>query len=203
MVGGRAGSIGVAAVAALALAGCASSRPTSTDTLPSRGKTEFVSSGPQVSLVVGTRAARLSGPGEFLPLHLLVAVTGAAPVVLDREGITLELPDGRVLPLATAAEVRRDYRRSLADQRIVQSFVEHAGGAWPSPPFHWLALDMFPPAGGPVPRASLELRQGQVATGNIYFRLGDGATPTPAWYKLLVRPRGAEAAFVVEFVPYR
>jgi hypothetical protein len=193
---------------AAASAACASAarvpEPGPSDpTLPPASKIDFFSSGRELSFAVGTRAARLSGPGEFLPLLVLIANTGSASATFDRESFIVQLPDGRMLPLATAEEVMRDHGGLRADRRIAEAFYENVGGAYPSPPFTWIPLDFFPDRHGPIPRDDLGIRHAQVTFGNLYFRTPEGATAEDAWHKLLIRPRGAETTFVVDFLPYR
>ena len=196
--------LALAAAAMACTSGARRSEPGPSDpALPPRSKTDFFNSGTKLSFSVGTRAARLSGPQEFLPVHLVIANTGAASVTFDRESFVLELPDGLLVPLASADEVVRDYRRLRADRRIAEAFFENVGGAYPSPPFTWIPLELFPERHGPIPRSDLDIRQAQVTFGNIYFRVPEGAAAEDAWHKLLIRPRGAKTTFVVDFLPYR
>jgi len=200
----------IASLAALAIvaAACvtAARRPEpgpSDPTLPPTSKTDFFNTGPDLSISVGTRAARLAGPGEFLPVHLVIANTGAEPVAIDRESFVVELTDGRLLPAATPEEVQRDYGRLRADRRIATAFFGNVGGAYPSPPFTWIPLDFFPERSGPLPRTELGIRHAQVGFGTLYFRRPADAPGEDAWYKLLVRPRGETTTLVVDFLPYR
>jgi hypothetical protein len=67
-----------------------------------------------------------------------------------------------------------------------------------------MELEFFPPKDSPVsPRTTpVDLRFADVARGYLYFRTPDGAPFASGTYKLLVRPEGSDAAFIVDFKPY-
>ena len=158
------------------------------------------------ALVIGVdvRAARLAGPSEFLPLQVIVADNGKRPLRLDRESFVLERPDGVRLPVCTVRELRHDYGRSLADAHLGSAFVETIAGRFPEPPFHWQPLDFFPlRTEATTPRDGIDLRFGDVAIGYIYFRQPDLAPrAVHGAYKLLVKPGGDAATYVVDLIPY-
>jgi hypothetical protein len=190
-------------------AGCATrSRPAGEDgggRLPPKSKLDFYNDGDTLLIGVGTRAARLSGPGEFLPLHVVVANKRKPEIVVNRESFTLELPDGTSLPLASVDEVQRDAGSMRSDRRLSASFFENIGGTLPVPPYRWIELDFFPVQNlGAIPRDSVGLFRADVTFGTVYFRrAGFGELPDSGWHKLLFRPRGSDTTYVVDFVPYR
>jgi hypothetical protein len=173
--------------------------------LPPKAKLDFYNDGETLLLGVGTRAARLSGPGEFLPLHVVVANKRKPEIVVNRESFTLELPDGTLLPLASLDEVQRDAGNMRSVRRLSTSFFENIGGTLPAPPYRWIELDFFPVRNlGSVARDSVELFRADVTFGTIYFRrAGFENPPDSGWHKLLFRPGGSDTTYVVDFVPYR
>jgi hypothetical protein len=171
---------------------------------PGPGQTAFHSEGKALFLAVDVRAAKLSGPDDFLPLYFVIANKDKAAVRIHREGITLETPSGTVLPLASSDEFWRDYTRSRQDVAMAQGFLDAVAGQFPEPPHHWMELEFFPPKDSPVaPRTTpVDLRFADVARGYLYFRTPDGGPFASGTYKLLVRPEGSDAAFIVDFKPY-
>ena len=189
--------------------GCATQpRPAGEDgsgRLPPKAKLDFYNDGDTVLVGVGTRAARLSGPGQFLPVHVVVANKRKPEIVVNRESFTLELPDGTSLPLAPLDEVQRDAGNMRSDRRLSASFFENIGGRLPVPPYRWIELDFFPVQNlGALPRDAVELFRADVTFGTIYFRrTGFMEPPDSGWHKLLFRPGGSDTTYVVDFVPYR
>jgi len=190
------------------LAACAP-RPTASpkgvpDAAPSAHLTgtAYVEQGSRMFLAVDVRAARVQGPDEFLPLLLAIQPTRSGALVLDRESFSLELPDGRLLPLATYEEYVADYRRSLADERLGAEFLEVLRTRLPVQPFARIALDFFPSRrSGPAPRERVELRASGVGVGYLYFRRPSSA-PGAGIHRLLVRPVGEETTYVIAILPY-
>jgi len=168
------------------------------------GQTGFHNDGAQLFLAVDVRAAKLAGPGTFLPLYFIVANRDKAAVSVHRESFTLETPSGALLPLASPEEFRRDYTRSRQDVPLAQNILDAVAGGFPEPPHHWMELEFFPPKDSPVVARTtpVDVRFADVARGYLYFRSPDGAPFARGAYKLLVRPEGTDATFVVDFQPY-
>ena len=169
-----------------------------------KGQTSFFNEGSQLILGLDTRSSRITGPAEFLPVQVVVLNRQKATLGVDRESFSLVRPDGMQLPAASPQEWRRDYHRARADLRIGMPFLDNVFGRYPSPPFHWMSIDLFPEKVlGAIPRSGLDLRFSDGTFGYLYFRHPQEGKPAPAGvYKLLMRPRGSEETYVVDFIPY-
>jgi hypothetical protein len=171
---------------------------------PGPGQTGFHNDGKDLFLAVDVKAAKLAGPGNFLPLYFVIANREKAAVRIHRENLSVETPTGTVLPLASPEEFRHDYTRSRQDVAMAQGFLDAVAGQFPVPPHHWMELEFFLPKDSPtVPRTTpVDLRFADVARGYLYFRNPSAAPFPPGTYKLLVRPEGTDATFVVDFQPF-
>jgi hypothetical protein len=164
------------------------------------GVTTFFSDGGEVILGADTRAAaNTPAAAELLPVLVVVLQRASEPLSLTRESFQLFLADGTRLPAATAEEYWRDHRRARADRRLGGRFLESVFGRWPSPPWHWASLDLFPARNGPTPRDGLDLRRAEGTFGYLYFRMPGGwGRHAGATAQLLVRPRGADRELVLD-----
>ena len=171
---------------------------------PRPGQTSFFNDGKELVLGVDVRASRIAGSLEFLPVQVVVLNRRKVELALARESFTLVRPDGVNLPVASPEEFWRDYHRVKADGHMGLPFLENVFGHYPSPPFHWASLDLFPEKfSGVIPRDGLSLRFGDGTFGFVYFRHPAGEGPAPAGvYKLLFRPHGSDQTYVLDFVPY-
>ena len=193
-------------VVTLAAAGSCAARTTATGDM--RGnpppKISFFNEGKHLVIGVDVRAARLTGPSEFLPLQVLVENNGRRALRLLRESFVLERPDGTRLPVSTSEEIRRDYRRALADAHLGTVFIDTISGRFPEPPYHWQPLDFFPlRTESTVPRDAIDLRLADVTFGYIYFRQPNLAPRAlKGTYKLFVTFGGSDATYIVDLIPY-
>lgn len=159
----------------------------------------FFSEGGTVRLGVDLRAERGAGREDYLPLLVVVLNLGEEPLELTRESFVLLLPDGTRLPAASAREIWEEYGRMRADARAARTFLDSVFARFPSPPYRWGRLDLFPPRSGAIPRDGLRLRLSEGSFGYLYFRPPGGMPPPAGRYQLLVRPRGAEDHLVLDF----
>lgn len=198
-------SLAIAGAAWVTLLACAGSAPRSgTEGGPSPAATSYFNHGKDVIVGADLRAARITGPEEFLPIQVAFVNRTHHTLVLDRESFVLVLPEGMNLPLASPEEFWRDYHRAKADLRMGIPFLENVFGSYPDPPFHWIELEFFPEKfSGGVPREQLELRFGEATHGYMYFRQPPGNGTPGGAYKLLVKPRAADVTYVLDFFPYR
>jgi hypothetical protein len=165
--------------------------------------TSYANEGATVHLIADTRASRLAGPGEFLPLLVALENKTSDMWGVGREGFVLELPDRTSMPLSTYDEFDAEYSRARSDLRIGEPFIDTLNHTFANPPYDWLPLDFFPIKGaGTFPRDEVQIRAGQLTLGYLYFRLPADA-PTEGMFKLLFRPRGPDQTFVLNFEPYK
>lgn len=166
---------------------------------PPRGKVTFFNEGKLFILGVDLRPAVVGKPKEFLPLNLvLVNLRGGPGLALSREGLTLELADGRRLPLASVEEVHRQYHQMKLDLRLSEEFVAQMRGLYHVPPFTELLLDFYPlRETGIIPRKTIDFREATRLFGLVYFRVPQAALSRPM--KLLVHLSGNEETYVVPF----
>jgi hypothetical protein len=166
----------------------------------------FFNDGKILLFGVDIRAARTSGPSEFLPLQVILANHGKQALRIARESFVLERPDGTRLPTCTVSELRRDYHREMADRRLGEMFLDTIAGRFPEPPFHWQSIDFFPPrsgTGAAAPRNDIDLRFGDVVVGYLYFRQPSAdLSGVRGMYKLVLTPGGTDTTFVVDLMPY-
>ena len=167
--------------------------------------TSFTSDGTNFQWIVETRAARIAGPAEFLPLQLMIRNKDKADLTVPREGFVLERDDGTKLPLVSYREFEKGYPRHRVDLRTGVSFLESLNGRFPDPPFQHRSLDFYPlRESGTVPREEIVLRTGQIAIGFLYFRMPDPEELTrPGNYKVLFTPGGTEERYVLEVQAYK
>lgn len=163
------------------------------------GKVTFFNEGKQFVLGVDLRPAVVGKPEEFLPLNLvLVNLRGGPGLAFSREGLTLELADGRRLPLASVEEVHNQYHQMKLDLRLSEEFVAQMRGLYHVPPFQELLLDFYPlRETGIVPRKTIDFREATRLFGIVYFRVPKDALSRPM--KLLVHFSGDKETYVVPF----
>lgn len=168
------------------------------------GVTDYADEGKLWYVGVSVRAARLSGPGEMLPLNVVLVDKDAGEAEITRESFTLETPDRTLLPVVGYGEFQRGYRRDRADQLAGEEYVERHAQVFSQPPFTWRRLDFFPLRNSrTTSRDSIETRRGELLHGYLYFAAPAlGETFSEGKYKLLFRPSSAEAPIVVEFYPF-
>lgn len=194
------------AAAWLLLVSCAASASRPKDEKgPNPSATSFWNQGKEVIFGADLRAARITGPDAFLPVQVVLVNRTQRTLAVDPESFTLLRPDGTSLPVASPEEFWRDYRRAKADLRMGVPFLENVFGRYPAPPFHWSALELFPEKfSGGVPRQGIALRFGEGTYGYLYFRQpGEEGAGGGGLYKLLLRPRGSDETYVLDFYPYK
>ncbi len=134
--------------------------------------TAYASNGDKFNLIVDVRASRIAERQEFLPLLVAFLNKSESRVTIFRESFVLETSDGTRLPAVGYGEFKDDYRRHSVDLRAGQDFLSALNGRYPDPPFRHRDLEFYPQrASGIVPREEIELGQGEMAIGFIYFRL--------------------------------
>jgi len=191
--------------AALPHPACATaSGPERTQQGPRPGQTAFYNEGKEILFGADTRASRITGPDEFLPVQVVILNRSKIDLTVFRESFTLVRPDGVNLPAASPEEFWRDYHRARADVRMGQPFLENIFGRFPEQPFRWASLDLFPDKyRGGVPRDGLTLRLGDGTYGYVYFRHPGDKTKVPlGLYQLIFRPKGTDTTYVLDFLPY-
>jgi hypothetical protein len=186
---------------AAASAACSVAGREATPRPPNPAAMSFFNEGKQLCFGVDVRPSRIAGTGEALTAFQIVVVNKDLDLLeIDRESILIEGANGKVLPLASYEEFRKEYGRTAVDERAGQPFRDTMTGRFPSPPYELHELDFYPPRGTVrSPRESIDLRRGDMAMGFVYFRLGELAPAPPLGrYKLLLRPKGMDT-FVLEF----
>ena len=162
--------------------------------------TSYYNDGQELFFGVDLRAAKLAGPGEFLPILVSLMNKTSEHREITRESFRLELPDGRLLPLASYEEFSDEYGRSRTDVRIGREYYEVLDSRFPNPPYSRLALEFFPVKNAPtVPRDRIGLYTGQFVIGYIYFRLPE---PNEGPFRLLLTPVEAEETYVLPIDPF-
>jgi hypothetical protein len=159
--------------------------------------------GTELFLGVDVQAARIARPADYLPLYLVVlnSRNDSGAIRIGREGLVVELPDGRRLPAASYEEFEDEYTRGPRDLRMAETFVETLKTRFPAPPYRWQPLDFFPlRSSGTFPRDSMEVLPQYLVQGYVYFRLPDEAS-LAGRCKLLLTPERTDTTYVVEFYP--
>ena len=134
--------------------------------------TAYSSNGDRFNLIVDVRASRIAARQEFLPLRVAFLNKSESRVEIFRESFVLETSDGTRLPVVGYSEFEDNYARQSVDLRVGQDFLNALNGRYPDPPFRHRDLEFYPRrASGIVPRDEIELGQGEMAIGFIYFRL--------------------------------
>lgn len=197
--------LGLAAL--LATSDCARRRlPRSPDEpSPTFTGTSYFQEGDDLFLAVDMRAAMLGGTKDgYLPLLVAVVNKTGDFWELTRESFAVELPDGRLLPVASYEEWEDDYGRDRTDLRIGDAFLASLRSNYPEPPYSWIELEMFPPrASGAFPRDDLQIRKAQLAWGYLYFPVPEDLPAGGERWELLFRPDGARETYSVDFAPSR
>lgn len=163
-------------VAAIATIGCGRGlEPTNAGTKYKKFTgTAYTSSGDDFTLIVDVQAARIAERQEFLPLQIAFLNKAKSRTMVRRESFILETTDGTRLPAVGYREFSKSYPRHRVDIRVSRNFLESLNGRYPSPPFRKRGLEFFPiRESGDVPRDQINLAQGDLGIGFVYFRLPD------------------------------
>jgi hypothetical protein len=197
----------VALLAALPLAcvtGKSSKRAVPRETVRKPNVTDYASEGKIWFIGVDSRASRMTGPAEMLPVNLVLVNKHAGIMTLGRESFVLETPDGTSLPGVSYDQFKTEYRRDRQDLRIGEPYVERHRGRFHEPPFTWKELEFFPARNsGVVPRETNDMRTGDVVYGHVYFAAPSADFRFPEGkYRLLFRPHRSDVTYVVELFPF-
>ena len=195
-------------LAGLILAGCGRGalQPTHADTrYRSFTGTAYASNGEDFSLIVDTRASRVAERQEFLPLVVAFLNKSDERVAVFRESFVLETTDGTRLPAVAYTEFEENYARQNMDIRASRDFLDALNGRYPEPPFRYRELEFYPPRGsGTVPREDIDLGNGELAVGFIYFRLPhQDALDDYGNSRVLFTPGEDDTQYVIELQAYR
>jgi len=134
--------------------------------------TAYASNGDKFNLIIDVRASWVAERQEFLPLLVAFLNKSESRVTVPRESFVLETSDGTRLPMVGYSEFEDNYARQSVDWRVGQDFLSALNGRYPDPPFRHRNLEFYPRrSSGIVPRDEIELGQGEMAIGFIYFRL--------------------------------
>ncbi len=151
------------------------------------------------------RASRIAERQEFLPLLVAFLNKSESRVELFRESFVLETSDGTRLPMVGYREFEDDYARQSVDLRAGNDFLNALNGRYPDPPFRHRALEFYPHrSSGVVPRDDIELGQGEMAIGFLYFRLPNEETlDEHGNCSVLFTRSGDETQYVLELQVYK
>ena len=204
----RSGTSCVIVLAAAAICGCATGKASRMGGPPEVERkanvVDYSSEGRLWFIGVNARVSRMAGPQELLPLQVVIVNKNAGPTSLIREGFVLETPDGKRLPVISYDQFEDEYRRDRADVAAGEDYVDRFTTRFPQPPFTWRELEFFPPRNSAVaPREEMEVREGELVHGYLYFARPDESYVFPRdKYKLLFSPAGSDETLVVELFPF-
>lgn len=143
---------------------------------------------------VGYRTAQGSVGGEWILLDAgITLVKGTKDFVLKREGITMKIPDGKVVPLATRAEFNKagGCRNLVLRANKLNDSIDY----FPSTVSHSCAMRFFGPP-GQVSFDQVELSYDRACLGRLFFNIPGGIVPGQYW--LLIQFANSELQ-----VPFR
>jgi hypothetical protein len=170
----------------------------------------YQNDGKQMTVIASMRAATITGPQEFLAVHMAILNKNIpGRLSFSRESFTLEYRNAEgkkvLLPIVDDREFEDEYRRFRVDLRIGTDFLETLNGRYPSPPFTKLPLEFYSMKGsGLVPRRDFSVRKAEIAIGYIYFRLPTAdALPEDGKCQLLFKPAGFDDPLVVDIWAYK
>jgi len=195
-------------LAAAAICGCATGKASRLGGPPpverKTNVVDYSSEGRLWFIGLDARVSRMSGPKELLPLQAVIVNKNAGTTRLTREGFVLETPDGKRLPVISYDQFDKEYSRDRADAAAGQDYVDRFTTRFPQPPFTWRELEFFPLRNtAVVPREEMEIREGELVHGYLYFSRPDASYVFPQGkYKLLFSPAGGEETLVVELFPF-
>jgi hypothetical protein len=181
-------------------------QPTGSDTrYRSFTGSSYATHGDEFSLIVDTRASRIAERQEFLPLLIAYVSKSDQRTRLLRESFVLETTDGTRLPAVAYREFEDDYARQNFDIRASRDFLEALNGRYPDPPFRQRDLEFYPPRGsGAAPREDIEIRNGEMAVGFLYFRLPDqDLLDESGSCRMLFTPGDEDTRYIIELQVYR
>ena len=167
--------------------------------------TAYTSAGERFSLIIDTQASRIAERQEFLPLMVAFLNKSEERIDVFRESFVLETSDQTRIPVVAYKEFADNYPRHRVDLRIGNHFLEAVNGRYPSPPFAKRNLEFYPlRESGAVPRDDINLRQGEMAIGFIYFRLpNQDSLDALGNCRLLFTPGGEDTQYVLELQTYQ
>lgn len=152
---------------------------------------------PELEMVVGTNPAQMAvGEERWLVLH--VGISGARRIAtrLDREGLTLRLPSGQMLPLASQSELAAGFDG-------IEPFLRRAAIA--SPPLQYYvgsraacAVPFFAEPNRGIVSSTLFVNDRQFCTGFLYFYTDDSVRP--GTYELHVATKNGDGKIAFELL---
>ncbi len=167
--------------------------------------TAYTSTGERFSLIIDTQASRIAERQEFLPLMVAFLNKSEERIEVFRESFVLETSDQTRIPAVAYKEFIENYPRHRVDLRVGNHFLEALNGRYPSPPFTKRNLEFYPlRESGTVPRNDINLRQGEMAVGFIYFRLpNQESLDALGNCRVLFTPGGEDTQYVLELQAYQ
>ncbi len=140
------------------------------ETLKHVGATAVVYKGSQLELALSYRFAKNNPEGDWLLLDT-VMTAAKAPVEIPRSAISVRIPDGRVVPLASQEEFGKAYPKLASSVMRANVFREPMGYLIPHRPRR---MDFFSEPGRHLAFQSVWLDDWHNSYGRLYFELPGG-----------------------------
>ncbi len=134
------------------------------------GATAIVYKGPQVNVALSYRFAKNNPEGDWLLLDT-VMTAAAAPVEVPRSAISLRMPDGRIVPLASQQEFAKAYPALASSVTRAGAMREPMGYLLPQ---RARRMDFFSEPGRHLAFESVWLDDWHNSYGPLYFQLPGG-----------------------------
>ncbi len=131
-------------------------------------------------VILGYQAANRSQGGEWMLLEVGITLLDKAPAFkLMRDAITLETPDGKTIPLASATEQRAGGTQALQKKASLQS---DSINYFPRPATQPCRIGFFAELNTPVmPFDEVELSPLRACAGRLYFQIPGGIALGQHW----------------------
>lgn len=156
------------------LIACSSAVPTETPGVERLGSAVLRYSGPEVAVVIGYRFATMSIGDDWLMLDTAITGTRGRSVEVSRDKVSLQLPSGDTVPLASQEEFAKDYGRlqnTIARANIASEPLDYWVGRAPC------LLNFFAAPGQGIAMLSNWVDDRRVCTGRLYFFIPQGIQP--------------------------
>ncbi|HVN75826.1 MAG TPA: hypothetical protein VMT19_05870 [Thermoanaerobaculaceae bacterium] len=171
----------IGAIGMIASTACTTATPTETPGLYLVGKTVLHYKGPEVETVLSYRVATLRPGEDWLFLDVAITGTGRDSVELKREKISVRIPSGDVVPLATQREFGEVYPQltaALARADVAAEPLDYFVNRKPK------SLNFLVAPGTGISFDSVWVNDLDVAVGRLCFFVPGGVQNGP--YELLI-----------------
>ena len=137
-------------------------------------------------VILGYQASNRSIGDEWMLLEVGMTMRDRAPdYTMTREGISLDMPDGKTIPLPSIKEQRAGHVQAIQQRAKVQ---RDSINYFPPGATRACAILFFPDLGSrAMPYDVVELSSSRACVGRLYFRIPGGITYGQHWLNVKFR----------------